>query len=138
MNIDNLSDMQLATCVDELFKRCINSVRAAGLSTQIQLMVSATQFGADGEYEIKHRAIVGDYQKSNSSETGNLMLSVQNAAAQWLADAVHAPIKVVPMITHQQPQQEHEDELAAPVEEPAAEFTDLQVFKPEGENEAEY
>jgi hypothetical protein len=74
MNIDNLSDMQLATCVDELFKRCINSV----------------------------------------------------------------PIKVVPMITHQQPQQEHEDELAAPVEEPAAEFTDLQVFKPEGENEAEY
>jgi hypothetical protein len=126
MNTDNLSDMQLATCVDEFIKRTMQSIRNAGIVTNVQLSITAIQYTPTSDYEIKHRATVGDYSKQNVSETNNLMRAAHNAGSQWLADQLDAPVTVRQQITHQpEVVEEQEDELATAEQPQEAEYVDI-------------
>jgi hypothetical protein len=126
MNTDNLSDMQLATCVDEFIKRTMQSIRNAGIVTNVQLSITAIQYTPTSDYKIKHRATVGDYSKQNVSETNNLMRAAHNAGSQWLADQLDAPVTVRQQIIHQpEVVEEQEDELATAEQPQEAEYVDI-------------
>jgi hypothetical protein len=105
MNIDTLSDRELATCVDEFVQRAINRARKVGYDKNVTVTVTATSFGPDSEYKIEHRAQVGEWNKPYNSETNNLVGAVDNAVSRWLADQLDAPTTVRPLLTHE-PEQE--------------------------------
>lgn len=100
--IENLSDAELATCVDEFVKRSIQHARDVGYDKLIAITISAEQYSSDGDYEIKHKATVGEaWNSPYNSITNNLYQSVDNAVARWLEDQLNTPTQVRTMITHE-------------------------------------
>ena len=100
IDVDNLSEKELATCVDEFVKRAINHARNTGYNKHLYVAISASQYSPDQEYTIEHSAAVGEYSKEHKSSTNNLVQSVDNAVSRWLADQLNAPTTVRPMIEH--------------------------------------
>lgn len=99
MNTDNMSDRDLATCVDEFVQRAIRKARNIGYDKSISIDISAAQYRQDSDYKIIHKAVVGDYPTQYYSETNNLVKSVDNACANFLQDALNTPKTIRPMIT---------------------------------------
>lgn len=111
VNIENLSDNDLATCVDEFFKRVINSIRNSGIEQPIQLLVRTSQYDKETDYKIEHKALIGhDYGEHHTSTVNNLMTAAHNAAARWLEDKTQEPDTVRPMIAYQPEQTVVENE----------------------------
>jgi hypothetical protein len=113
VDIDNLSDKELATCVEEFVKRAIQHGRNAGYPKSITIQIYASQYEQSSDYTISQMAWVGDYNKEHKSDTNNLIQSVDNAVSRWLSDQIDAPTVVRPMITHEPSivaqEQEHDD-----------------------------
>jgi hypothetical protein len=100
MNIDNLSNKELATCVDEFVKRAIQHAKDVGITDKSILVSITASTHGENEYKIEHRASISDWPNEWKSVNNNLVAAMDNACARWLADQLDAPTVVRPMIEH--------------------------------------
>ena len=72
MNFDNLTDEQLATCVDEYVQRVVNWARSNGCDKEISVMISSFVYNQDSEYKVEHSLTIGStYGGTCSKSTSN-------------------------------------------------------------------
>ena len=124
IDVDTLSSRELATCVDEFFKRAMQTIRGADYDGAVTLRVEATQYGRDSEYSIAHKAVLGSEYGGMVRTTNNLIQSAQRVVSDWTEDQYDKPTQVRPLITHQpEPPQEPVAEAAIITED--ADFVDI-------------
>lgn len=107
VDVLNLSDADLQTCVEEFVKRAVQNVRSKGISLPINATITVQQYNTEDSYKIKHQFMIGSqYGLNYQSEVNNLIQAGDNAAARAIEDMLSPPIDVVPMIAYQNTAQE--------------------------------
>jgi hypothetical protein len=100
-DVDNMSNEQLATCVDEFVKRAMTQLASNGYDGVHAIQITASRYGPDAEFQIAHNAIIGsEYGGGITRRTNNLIVSARRANAAWCEDQNDKPVNVVPMITY--------------------------------------
>lgn len=118
MNCADMTDSELATCVDEYVKRI--RARAASLgydNGQINISVMAFGYQSEKEYEIDHSVTIGGYSHEIKVKSNNALAGVERAVARWREDNNFPPTKVQPMLCAPTPPSEPEYTEFAVVEE---------------------
>lgn len=101
MNIDltQLSNEQLATCVDLYVQRAMRLAELAEVDKAISIQIYANQYGSTGEYEISHSASIGDYNTTNKVTNNNAINGMRKCVDRWGADRIEQPTKIQPLLS---------------------------------------
>jgi hypothetical protein len=99
IDTDNMSDAELATCVDAYVQRAINKAREREYNKQITIFIHASSFRRDDEYDIDHNLTLGGYGEESKVKSNNAINAVLQLVPAIQHVEVDKPTRVVKMLT---------------------------------------
>lgn len=98
LDIKNIADDELATCVDEYFKRIINLIRENPEFNKdtVSIHVDTSQHYYDGEYTVRHKVQIGDSYGGEGyaqSETSDAVRGARSCINRLMVDRAVPPHK---------------------------------------------
>ena len=106
MIYDNISDADLALCVNEYVRRVVTVVRRHEdlnkLSTYVE--ITCRQYGSDGPCKVSHKVVVGDPYSNDGihaqSVSDNAIRGANLCVMRQITDMQSPPVEVMLQITH--------------------------------------
>lgn len=111
MHISDLSDAQLATCVDEYMKRAVNRMRASEYTGKVLVQIWAWQWGRDDDYTIDHSIELNENYKMKGN---NILLQIPILLARIEEDKQFSPTEVKLSLPAPTPVEEEYTEFEEP------------------------
>lgn len=108
----DMTDKELATCVDEYVKRAVNRARELGFKDKVQVQIWAWAYNANGDYTIDHSL---ELSSSSYKLTGSNLIPFVDILVQRIReDRSFETTKVSPQLPAPAPNEEEYTEFEEP------------------------